>query len=842
MRKAFGLFIAVIFVLSVSPILSSASQQGKPDLRIGEFKVMKVETKEVALRLEIFLSIKNSGNAAVDKNFVISLFYRTNPSDPWLKLEDLSSGPLGIDESAQFTKVFDFKKTETHFFKVELDANNEISESNKENNIGYTDTSQYAGHFEVLVTAPRMDIPLKENPAATTVVETEILSGMWKTVAADEAFKLSPGIKVDNQADGERVHLSIRGQGILTERGTRGIKTLVDGVPINDPSGYVSDFFDIDWATVNRVEVMRGPAAAFYGSGSSGGILNILTRDGGPEPISASAFLTSGSFGFYKGQAEAGGTSGPINYRVSGSYLSSDGYRDHTKYWADNFYGKFHFNPTPSVKLTAILGWTDFFNDNAEGLNLDWFSSDPSKYRKLANPDAYTLEEYQNTPLWFRQMFGLNHIPGNEYQRTGRFTSGIAGSIDLAPNLDLALSTCYRHTKYTESVPDSLIHRMYDTPGFSLQVNHHEGQGWLKNHLSVGSDLSWQSIDEYKHPNLGNAVEGSDFQSDQTMSQTGAGVFALDRVELGPQWGASLSLRYDRVTNKLDDHLKAGGVDLSSNVAYEKATGRLGVTWNPVPDFSLYASWGTGFLPPGTEELVNNPYAFGGFNTHLVAATSNGEEVGVRGSIKNSFIYDAALFYLSTENDFGRYRMASRPLETFYGNVGSTYRYGLETSVSWYPLEPLALRLAYTYSHFRYGYVQTAAGIPYHDTWLPNSPQHQLYLDSEYKITAALTVGAALEYVSSWYVDSTNRVFLADPTLYPNVYYGRTDPYALVHVRLAYRFQMGRTPFELMLSGRNIFGVDYYGFTEPDPDGNSYQPAPTAEWSLGLRVGVGKTD
>jgi iron complex outermembrane receptor protein len=688
-------------------------------------------------------------------------------------------------------------------------------------------------HIEITVTAPRVEIALKANPAATTVVETQILQTMPRTIAIDEALKLVPGVKVDNQADGERVHLSIRGQGILTERGTRGVKTLVDGISLNDPSGYVSDFFDIDWATVKRIEILRGPAAAFYGSGSSGGILNILTRDGGPQPIAGNGYLSYGSFGFYKGQAEAEGTVGPMNYRVSGSGLSGDGYRQHTKYWADNFYGKFKFALAPTVKIAAILGWTDFFNENAEGLNLDWFSANPSDYRKLANPDAYTLAEYRNTPSWYQQMFGVDRIPGNEYQRTGRFTSGLTGSIGLGANMDLALSAYYRHTKYTESVPSSLIHRGYDTPGLSLQVNHHAGEGWLKNHLSVGADFSWQTIDETKHPNLGNAVEGPDFQSDQAMSQSGTGVFVLDRLELGAQWGVTLSLRYDRVTGKLDDQLKAGGVDLSSDVAFKKATGRLGVTWNPLPDFSLYASWGTGFLPPGTEELVNNPYAYGGFNTHLVPATSSGEEVGARGSIAGSFTYDIALFYLATENDFGRYRMASRPLETFYGNVGSTDRYGLETFLAWYPVEPLALRLAYTYSHFKYVDVQTAdAGVTYKDTWLPNCPQHQFYLDGEYKITPALTAGAALEYVSSWYIDSTNRIFANG--------YGKTDPYALVHVRLGYKFEVGGSPWELVLSGRNILGVEYYGFTEPDPDGNSYQPAPTAEWSLSLRLGLGR--
>ena len=225
-----------------------------------------------------------------------------------------------------------------------------------------------------------------------------------------------------------------------------------------------------------------------------------------------------------------------------------------------------------------------------------------------------------------------------------------------------------------------------------------------------------------------------------------------------------MSFRFDNVSCKLDDHVGS----LSGDASYKRATGRVGVTWNPLSDFGLYASWGTGFLPPGTEELANNPSAFGGFNRDLKPALSNGEEIGARGSIGPSLVYDLALFHLATDNDFGRYRMASRPLETFYGNVGSTARYGLETYLAWYPFEPLAFRLSYTYSHFKYDTVQTfdAAGT-YSGTWLPNSPQHQLYLDGEYKITSALTAGASLEYVSSWYIDSTNRVFPVDPVLYP---------------------------------------------------------------------------
>ena len=676
---------------------------------------------------------------------------------------------------------------------------------------GKEQAAQTGEKVEITVTAPRVEIPLKKNPAATTVVETPILQTMPRTIGIDEVMKLVPGVKVDNQADGERVHLSIRGEGILTERGTRGIKTIVDGIPLNDPSGYVSDFYDVDWATVHRIEVLRGPAAAFYGSSSSGGIINILTRDGGPDPFSGGAYLVRGAYGLKKGLAEMGGTTGILNYNIMGSMLSGNGYRDQSAYDGDNARGKFAFTLSPTIKVTAILGWTDYFNQNPEGLNLNWFSADPEVLRRKANPDSYTF---------------------NEYQKTQRATSGLTSSIGLGSNLDLAVSAYYRHTKYTESVPSSVIHRDYDTPGFTFQVNHKAGEGRTRNYLSAGVDFAWQGFDEFKHPNLGGAVEGPELLADQRFTQTGTGVFLLDRLDLSPQWGVSGIVRYDRVTNKIADHLQADGVDLSGSVAYEKPTGRIGVTWNPLADFGLYASWGTGFLPPGTEELVNNPYALGGFNTHLVAATSMGEEVGARGAFGPSLAYDVALFHLATENDFGRYRIADRPLETFYGNVGSTNRYGVETSLAWFPVDPLALRLAYTYSHFKYENVDTLTGETLTRTWLPNIPQHQLYLDAEYRITRALTAGAALEYVSAWYIDSTNRI--------QENGYGRTDPYALVHVRLSYKFEFNGTPFVLMLSGRNIFNVLYYGFTEPDPDGNSYQPAPTAEWSLALRIGLGR--
>ena len=653
---------------------------------------------------------------------------------------------------------------------------------------------------EVVVSATRIGVPVKENPSAASVVTEKQLDVLPRSIGAEEALRLVPGVKVDNQADGERVHLSIRGQGLLTERGVRGIKVLLDGIPLNDPSGFAPDLFDIDWSNVQRIEVVRGPASALYGSGSAGGVINITTKDGGRGLVSGEGFATTGSHNFYKEQAAAGGTNGTWNYQASASRTYGDGYRVHTHFDALNLYGKVQWNPLPALRLKAIVAGTTYFNENAEGLNLDQMQQDPSQ----PNPDA---------------------LKYNEYQRTRRLTLGLVGQYQLGAQQDIDVTIYQRGTQWKESVPSSLQDRNYYSPGGSAQYNLHLGWGFLRNHFSAGGDVDFQWIGDKRHPNLGAGVAGSDLQSDQRISQNGLGVFALDRMEIGHDFGVFLGIRHDRVHNQLTDNLKAGGVDLSGQADFSKTTARAGVSWNPRSTIGVYANWSQGFLPPATEELANNPDALGGFNTHLVPATSMGEELGVRGVLKKQLWYDVTLFHLTTDNDFGRYRMADRPLETFYQNAGSSRRYGAEAALSWYPTSALSFEGAYTYSNFKYTSIKSLSG-DFTSTFMPNSPQHQASANAQYILAKHWILGVGGDLVSQWYVDQGNLTTAAG--------------YVFLHLRAAYRWQAIGYNGELFAFGRNMLGKQYAAFTEPDPDGNSFHPGPTREVFAGARVKFGK--
>ena len=186
----------------------------------------------------------------------------------------------------------------------------------------------------------------------------------------------------------------------------------------------------------------------------------------------------------------------------------------------------------------------------------------------------------------------------------------------------------------------------------------------------------------------------------------------------------------------------------------------------------------------------------------------------------NSLFYDVTLFYLDTKNDFYRYRVPSRPLETFYGNAGASKRKGVEMYLNWNPLSKLEIQVSYTFSDFRYSSPDSISG-----NHLPNSPVHQLFADISYKAGNHISVGVSYEMQSKWYIYTDE--------IHSNIY---QDGFSLLHARISYDLRIGGVKGTISLYGRNLTDKQYIAFTEPDPDGNSYQPSARREILASLRI------
>jgi vitamin B12 transporter len=83
---------------------------------------------------------------------------------------------------------------------------------------------------------------------------------------------------------------------------------LVDGVPVNDAGGGY-DFSDLTTDNIERIEVIRGPQRALYGSNAIGSVIQIFTRRG-RGPLQSEASLAGGSFNTFEGRAVVSSGSG----------------------------------------------------------------------------------------------------------------------------------------------------------------------------------------------------------------------------------------------------------------------------------------------------------------------------------------------------------------------------------------------------------------------------------------------------------------------------------------------------------------------------------------------------
>jgi len=146
-------------------------------------------------------------------------------------------------------------------------------------------------------------------------------------------------------------------------RGSTGaqVLVLVDSRPINDPCLGQPELHQIPIESIERIEVIKGPASAIYGSSAIGGVVNIITK----KPSKKPKVTLESKVGTFKTLHESLSHSATINglgYYFNYAYDSSLGHRDNSQYRAHNLTSKFDYQVTENNKLYFDAG---YFEDEA---------------------------------------------------------------------------------------------------------------------------------------------------------------------------------------------------------------------------------------------------------------------------------------------------------------------------------------------------------------------------------------------------------------------------------------------------------------------------------------------
>ena len=200
---------------------------------------------------------------------------------------------------------------------------------------------------EVIVTATKTEHTLADVPAeAVVITKEEIKAKNIKTV--QDALTYLTGIKINKNCGswGDKGKIEMLG---LDAKHTL---ILVDGQRILGGHGAAVDLQQIPIEAVERIEVVKGPASALYGSDAVGGVINIITKSV-PEKPTFSASVSFGSRGTQIHEVSGGTKKDKFGCFLNYTYRESEGVHKITdQYWENIFQTSLEYEFSPESKLT----------------------------------------------------------------------------------------------------------------------------------------------------------------------------------------------------------------------------------------------------------------------------------------------------------------------------------------------------------------------------------------------------------------------------------------------------------------------------------------------------------
>ena len=649
---------------------------------------------------------------------------------------------------------------------------------------------------------------LQALPASATVLDGDALRDRQLQVNLSESLASVPGLQIKNRQNyAQDLQLSVRGYGARSTFGLRGVRLYVDGIPATMPDGQGS-LSHIDIASLERVEVLRGPYSALYGN-SAGGVVSMYTETPTGAPTVEGGFAV-GSDGQKRMSAKASGqTAQGLSYVLSASRFLTDGYRDHSAADRNIANAKLSTAIGDDARLTIVANTMESDAQDPQGLSFADWQKNPRgvSANTLSYNTRKSLKQTQVGATYERRLDGINSIALTAYagHRSMEQYQSIPSATQNAPGhaggvIDMSRDYAGVDARWTGKFSNAPV-PVTVTAGLAVDTVREDRQGYEN---FVGSQLG---------------VKGK-LRRDEKNTITNIDPYVQASWKLAPTWTLDTGLRYSHVKFESDDrYIAAGNPDDSGDVTHRKALPVVSLSNLLTPDQTLYASVGRGFETPTLAEMSYRNSG-SGMNTALQPSVSTQYELGYRqrltGAVQGS--WSAAVFRSNTSDEIVSDLSAGG--RTTYRNAGDTRRQGVELQANLRLTQQLQLQAAYTYldATFRQASGNAAAG-----NMLPGLAKQHLWVGLDYRLTPEWTVGVSAEHMGKVFVNDANSQ--AAPS------------YTVAAASVGYRKVMGPWTLRAFARVDNLFDRQYVGSViVNDNNGRFYEGAPGRNWSTGLNL------
>jgi iron complex outermembrane receptor protein len=665
---------------------------------------------------------------------------------------------------------------------------------------------------QVVVTATRMEEKSFDLPVSIDVVPAGEMQFAQPMVNVSESLWRVPGVYAPNTYRfSSDQQITSRGFGARSQFGVRGIRLYADGIPQTMPDGQ-GQTGTFDLSSASRMEFMRGPFSALYGN-SSGGVLQIFTRDGkGPPRVTAAAY--GGSYNTWRAGVVAEGGSDSFGYIVDASRYESDGYRDHSAVQRDQANAKLTWQGE-STRVTLVMNSLDQpISDDPQGLTRAQMEADP---RQVAAPST------------------LRQNAGGSKSQT---QAGLNIQHQLTPDdtLQAIVWGGVRDTYSRLTIPFNPAPVIRGSGGISTIDRDFYGTDARWSHkadtgvgpLTVTLGLNYEYMKDKRKGFENDAGQKGVLRRDEDNIVSNTGQYVQGEWVIGTDWIVSGGLRYTKVSFKNDDHYIRGvNPNDSGSVTYTETTPVLGVVFHLNPRVNLYANAGKGFETPTFIELAYQSGGKSGLNFGLQPSTSINYEAGFKALVGDATRVNAAIYHIKTDKEivvdftqFGR---------SVYDNAGETRRKGVELGVESDLTENLKAAIAYTYLDARFAESYTNPGKTKtidSGNKLPGTPANTFFGELNWKHPASgFTTAVDVRHSGKIYVDDINTAAAKGYTIY--------------NWRAGFEQRLGGVKLAEFVRVENVGDKNYVGgVSVNDSNGRFYFPAAERNYLFGLSASI----
>ncbi len=583
--------------------------------------------------------------------------------------------------------------------------------------------------------------PLKDTPQSITVIPEKLMEERGVT-SFREALRNVPGIGIQAGEGGgpQGDNLTLRGFNAQND-------IFLDGV--RDQGNYFRDIFNIE-----SVEVLKGPSSMYFGRGSTGGIINQVSKTPRLDP-SYGAAQNLGSGILFR-------TTADINLPIS----ATSAFRINLMSHRDDIVGRDvvdqkRVGVAPSIAFglgtPTQITLSHLFQkeDNLPDYGFPFFQGAPAK---VDRNNFYGLAKHDYERTWLNaSTLRLDHRFNEQFslRNTSRHSQNHRQATPTRPATTDGVTVTRARTG--RDLTQSILSNQTDLTAKFDTLN-------LKHTLVTGAEVSREVIDRKNFSfgsvpstNLQNPNPNSD-ASGMTRTVSGApfttalgfGIFAADQIKLNPYFDITEGVRWDYFDTDFDD---SGVTPRVNRSRLDKLwSHRAGLVFHPTPAQSYYFSYATAFNP-SAEGL-----ALSANNTALPPEKNRTFELGGKVELQGgALLLQGALFRIDKTNA----RTVNPVDATLQALDGKQRVDGVEFGITGRVLPGWNVFAGYTYLNpkiLKSNDVQGGVRIEGKD--LQNVPEHSATLWTTYDFLEKWQAGGGPSYVGRRYANNsnTNRV------------------------------------------------------------------------------------